>query len=103
MVIQTSLFDSKPTINDLYQAWKVDNLDLMRAFYRFADYAAKHGKRFGAKMITERLRWFAQVESHGDEYKVNNNYTSLMIRDWQRARPHWAHLVETRRLRSEEE
>lgn len=43
-------------------------------FKRFALEAAGKRKRFSAQMIFERIRWYSQIETSGDVYKVNNNY-----------------------------
>lgn len=101
--VQLNLFSEKPTLADLYVAWKAENREVVKAFFRYADFAAKHGKKFGAGLIWERMRWDRHFATEGDEYKCNNNWRAYLMRDWIKARPHWAHLVETRKLRSMEE
>lgn len=100
MIQQQNLFPQM-TLEDLYHEWRQENGEVVKAFFRYADYAAKHGKRFGAKLIAERVRWQCTMKSKGDEYKMNNNWTSLLIRDWKKSRPQWAHLVETRKRKAE--
>lgn len=100
--VQLNLFSEKPALRDLYNAWKAENPEIVKKFFEYADFAAKHGKKFGAKLIWERMRWDAHFDTEGDEYKCNNNWPSHLIRDWMRARPHWAHLVETRKLKNQD-
>ena len=41
---------------------------------------AKGFKRAGMKMIFERLRWLWAIQTQGDDYKLNNNYTAFYAR-----------------------
>lgn len=55
-------------------------------------------RRFGAKLILERIRWeFALDHSH-DEYKINNNYSSRYARKFLKEFPQYTNNLETRRL-----
>lgn len=39
------------------------------------------GRRFGVKLLTERLRWQATIEAwKRDEYKINNNHVAYIAR-----------------------
>jgi hypothetical protein len=43
----------------------------------------KKGRGFwkgGMKMIFERLRWLYAIQTRGEEYKLNNNYTAFYAR-----------------------
>jgi hypothetical protein len=50
----------------------------------------------GMKMIFERLRWLSAIETKGDEFKLNNNYTSFYARLVMEAEPDLAGFFETR-------
>lgn len=50
-------------------------------FKKYAQMALDRGfKKFSAKAIFERLRWHYSVETEGDEFKLNNNYTAYYAR-----------------------
>lgn len=62
-----------------FSAWKNYHLgnpevfDLFLAYTRQALAAGR--RRIGARLIGERIRWFANVErSAGEEWTINNNY-----------------------------
>jgi hypothetical protein len=48
----------------------------------FARQAKENGRRkFGAKMLMERLRWYVEIETNDDSgLKLNNNHTSRYAR-----------------------
>lgn len=58
--------------------------ELFKAFC--ADLRNAGRKRYGAKAIVERIRWHLDVETKGDQFKINNNFPAfysrlLMIED----------------------
>lgn len=58
-------------------------------------------KKIGAKAIWERMRWNLQVERRtGDEFKLNNNFTSRIARTAISRHPELAEMFEFRKLRS---
>lgn len=53
----------------------------MNLFIRIAIGCARRGKRVGAKLIWERLRWHYEIAMDAAEtYKLNNNYTAHAAR-----------------------
>jgi len=100
MVAQQELFNTDKTLAQRYDEWKEKNPSILKAFFRFADAAARKQRKFGAKMVAERLRWFTFVESNDEEYKINNNYVAYIARDWKAERPFYEHLIETRAQRA---
>lgn len=57
------------------------NPKVYQLFKRFAYEALMTGHRhFGAKAIMERVRWETIINTTGDQFKVNNNYTSRYVR-----------------------
>lgn len=59
--------------------WFFENQQTWRAFKTYAGQAMAKGKKLGAKAVSERVRWFAEIETN-DVYRVNNNYVAYMAR-----------------------
>lgn len=61
------------------------NPHVYEAFKRFAREAQGKVARYSADAILHRIRWFAAIETSGDEFKVNDHwsafYARLLIRD----------------------
>lgn len=53
-------------------------------------------RRFGMKALFERLRWISQVETVGDPYRLNNNYTAFYARLLMESEPALRGFFETR-------
>jgi hypothetical protein len=64
-----------------------------------------HGvRRFGMKAIFERLRWLYTIQTRGDDFKLNNNYTAFYARLLVAERPELSAFFEIReRMRCGEE
>lgn len=68
-----------------YSRWRAfhdANPDVYRLFKKFAVDARRmqRRKRYGARMIWERLRWHVQVETTGSDYKLNDHYPPYYAR-----------------------
>ncbi len=52
------------------------NPQVFNLFEHFARQALNkgHRKRFGARMIGERIRWYTSIETSGDDYRLNDHY-----------------------------
>lgn len=99
MNIQRELFDS--TIQARFEAFDASNPRIRQLFVRFAEEAMVAGKRkIGAKAIAERIRWFVEIETIGESFKLNNNYVSRYARIVSKIRPDLAPMFETRTLKS---
>ena len=57
-------------------------------------------KRAGMKMIFERLRWLYAIQTVGEDYKLNNNYTALYARKVMAEHPELNGFFVTRERRS---
>lgn len=62
--------------------WMVENPHVMDLYEHFALQAASTGKRFGVKLLTERIRWEVSIttRSGDDVYKINNNHSAYIAR-----------------------
>jgi hypothetical protein len=49
-------------------------------FVRFALQAAARRNNFSARCVFHRIRWATQVESTGDDFKINNNWSPFYVR-----------------------
>lgn len=110
---QASLFglpygsEEERSLTDRFLEWKATNAgaEVINQFTILALHAKKKGlKTYGAKAIWERLRWYYSVEAEhpdGEEYKLNNNYTSRVARVVEALEPRLSGFFEKRRLRSE--
>jgi len=61
-----------------FASWKnyhLGNPDVFDLFLAYARQAARAGrKRIGARLIGERIRWFANIERSSEDWMINNNY-----------------------------
>jgi hypothetical protein len=77
------------------------NPKVYELFDRFALEAAKSNRsRFGVAAIFERMRWYTSVETKGEAYKLNDNYTAYYGRLWMRNNPEHEGLFSTRTLKA---
>ena len=65
-----------PKLSHAERAYKfhLENPEVYDHFARFAEWAINSGRRVGARMIWERMRWHLYFETTGDTYKINNNF-----------------------------
>lgn len=98
---QRDLFDDEPpekrSLVEAFWEFHRDNPGVYALFDKFArEAAAKERKAFGSKMIFERMRWYTLIESQGDAFKLNNNYTAYYARLWMHRNPQHAGFFRTR-------
>jgi hypothetical protein len=95
---------SQETIQARFEEFDRMHPEVWEMFLRFARDAHQRGrKRFGAKMIMERIRWYFTIESHPDSkepFKLNNNYTARYVRKLHAMHPELGHLFATRRIQT---
>jgi len=80
---QLTLDDVKPRRNVLeakYRAWIEANPEVMELFHRFAREALVQGRRFGVKLLAERMRMTWRPDRQG--FKLNNSHTAYLARDF---------------------
>jgi hypothetical protein len=109
--LQLNLFTQRPVVpveygrdeplDVRYQKWITVNPHVIDAFCALAEQLRGAGLRhFGAKAVVERLRWEYAIQTTGGEFKMDNNYTSRIVRDAIARRPELAGFFEMRMLRS---
>lgn len=96
--------EEEQSITDRYLHWinSPEGSSALKMFENHALDAFDAGvKKIGAKAIWERMRWSFQVEKRlGDEFKLNNNFTSRIARTAATRHPALAEMFEFRKLRS---
>lgn len=88
------------TIQERFESFHALNPWVYRAFVRLtAEWLEAGHSHIGMKMLTEVLRW-QYGQTVGDEFKLNNNYTSRYVRLLIDEHPEYAEVFETRELRA---
>lgn len=61
---------------ELWKAYHAGHPEVFEIFMLYARQAAKSGRRrIGARLIGERIRWYANIErKHSDEWLINDHY-----------------------------
>jgi len=96
-------FSDEHPLMRAFRLFHAANPHVYELFTKYALEACRAGRgRFGARMIWNRMRWYARFETTDGEsggFKLNNNHTPyyarLFMSDW----PEYEDLFETRRAR----
>jgi len=101
------LFDWRPepdddaTIQASFERFHAAHPDVYAHFERFALDLIQAGRQhYGAKSIMERIRWHYVTSSSGEEFKLNNVYTSRYVRLFIQRHPEHEGFFETRQLKA---
>jgi len=81
------------------ERWVLENPSAYELVKRFALEAARTGRRFGMKLVVERVRWESFLIGEEDGYKVNNNHTAYLARKLVADRPQLTNLLQFRQTR----
>lgn len=96
---EPTLFDK--SIEQRFWEFHQANPAVYYALVSLARQAREAGKkRVGIAMLYERARWDLWVQTHGDDYRLNNNFRSYYARLIMSNEPDLARIFETRRLRA---
>ena len=75
---QMQLFENEQKLPERFAAFIEFHNENPGVFMLFCEYtkaAKRSGRdRISARMIGERIRWYTQIETTGDEYKVNDHH-----------------------------
>lgn len=87
-----------PTLSEKAAEWIADNPQAMEQFRRFAKQMGWRRKRFGFRLLAERVRWeFAtDIELSEGEFKLNDHFTPYIARAIVQELPELAGLIECR-------
>ena len=73
-----------------------DNPKVYRLFVRYTKEAQARGRKPGAWLIAGRIRWYAQIETRGDPFKLNNNWIAYYARMFHHDHPDMGQVFELR-------
>lgn len=92
---------SGETLDERFARWLDLNRWVLAAFIALADTALADGAtRLGGKHLIEILRWQHRAATKGDSWRLNNDWTSRIVRAAIERRPDLAPYFELRELRS---
>ena len=64
-----------------FKEFHTANPNIYELFKKYAIEARKSGrKRFSHWMIINRIRWYTNVETQGDDFKINNDFIAIYAR-----------------------
>lgn len=102
--IRDRLYMNKP-YDDLeakFFDYHVKNLDVYKAFLRYAEEAYKTRSHYSARDIISRVRWWMSIETDSEDgYKINNNHSPYYARLAICDRPKFEGFFETRKVASD--
>ena len=94
-------YERHESLDQRFDRFISTNPQVLDAFIYFAGEAQRRGRqRIGAKAIVERLRWEWLGRTEGDEFRLNNSFTSRLARAAVARKAELAELFEFRELRS---
>jgi len=89
------------SIDERFRLFHAKNPQVLDRLVSLAHQAIAAGKtRIGAKTLVEVARWHFWLETEGDEFRINNSFTSRYARLLVETHPEFEGLFETRELRS---
>jgi len=72
--------DIQKHIEEKFLKFHEENPEVYRLFKKFAHQSRRFKDHFGAKAIAERIRWEVASYSIPGDFKMNNNFPSVMAR-----------------------
>ena len=90
-------------MTEAFDAYDKQNPEVFKLFLEYSEMALNRGfKKFSAKAVFERLRWYYQIEkSDMTNFKLNNNYTAHYARKLIREYPEFEGFFELRERKKE--
>lgn len=80
-------FDDQEAV-ERFMAFHHENLKVYDLFERFALEAIRRGRsRFSARTIIHRIRWYTEIETRGDAYKINDHWSPFYARMFLKKHP----------------
>lgn len=90
----------RPSLDARFAAFHAENPRVYALLVRFAREVKSRGRVCGIRLLWERMRWELMVTTVGDDFRLNNVFTSRYARLIMREEPDLAGFFETRELRS---
>jgi hypothetical protein len=93
---------ARATPEERFERFHAENPRVFELFKKFAREVMQTGRRrFSADAVIQRIRWFVQVDTTGDEFKVNDNYSAYYARLLIRECPEFDGFFELRKTSSD--
>ena len=87
-------------LEDKFKKYHKENPHVYELFKKFAGVAIEKGHdKIASKLIFERIRWEVSIETVGDKFKLNNNYTAYYARMFMKDYPEHTGIFETRKTK----
>lgn len=88
-------------IQEKFEEFHAAHPDVYSLFKRFCGELKSAGRtRYGSKSVIERIRWHYATTSEGEEFKINNNFTSRYARMLIDEHPEYQNFFELRVIRT---
>jgi hypothetical protein len=90
--------DLQPHIIAKFKRFHSENPHIYALFKRFCLDLKQAGQtQYGSKAVMERIRWHVLVETRGEDFKINNNYTRCYTRLLILDEPEFSDFFQTRK------
>lgn len=90
------------TLQEKFEIYHRANPHVLPLLVKFVDEAVASGrKHYSINAIFERIRWHMDIETTGDDFKLNNNYRSRYVRLLEQEHPEYVGFFFKRALSSE--
>lgn len=78
---QIDLFQEHKSKRDKFEKYHKDNPHVYSLFKKYAFQLINSGvRRFGSKLIIERIRYETAIETKSEDFKISNNHTCYYSR-----------------------
>ena len=99
--IVTVQYPKGETLDERFTRWITANPHVLKVFIKFALEARNRGReQVGRQLIVERMRWEWMGKTEEDDFKMNNSYTSRLVRLAIKTCPELDGMFELRELKS---
>ncbi len=81
--------------------WHCENAGVYQAFERFTFEAIQAGRKYySAWDVVSRIRWHLDIDTKGDEFKINNNFIAYYARLFMARHPEHVGFFRIRELKN---
>lgn len=92
--------DRRGGLQAAFERFHKANPHVYDALRAVALWCKRNNKKMGMKAIYERVRWEYSVQTDGEPYKLNNNFTAFYARRLMEREPELKGFFETRKRRA---
>lgn len=97
-----TILAERPRLERATDKFLTDNPNVFPLFETYALVMLKRAKKFGVKLLIERVRWhvLTQWDYDTEGFKINNNFAPYIARRLIRKHPGLKDLIQLRRIRA---